>query len=385
MYGFHVYYIEALIVCIIMFLILLYHNAHNLDRQEKQIKFDKSLIAFILYFTADCFWAAITGGVMPKTRPIVLLVLLSLYVFMTAISYTWLEYVMAVEQLPNRNRPLNRFAVLFPFLVSTGALIVNYLLAPQMLINDQLDSTSVYSIYLLATPVIYLIAILFYTLKRACEEDNPVQKRKHLFIGLFPLTTAAGGVVQEVFFPYIPIYCYVDALLLLIFYIQSIEARVSIDPLTKLNNRGQLMRYISQKSNVYQEDRLTVAVMMDINNFKIINDTFGHAEGDHALVIVADALKKVIGQYNMPSFLGRYGGDEFILIIHPEIGSDVDELIRDFRDRVAGEISKYQVQYTLAISAGYAQLDLGNESIQDCIERSDAMLYEDKKRSKVGR
>ena len=385
MYGFHVYYIEALIVCIIMFLILLYHNAHNLDRQEKQIKFDKSLIAFILYFTADCFWAAIAGGVIPKARPIVLLVLLSLYVFMTAISYTWLEYVMAVEQLPNRNRPLNRFAVLFPFLVSTGALIVNYLLAPQMLINDQLDSTSVYSIYLLATPVIYLIAILFYTLKRACEEHNPVQKRKHLFIGLFPLTTVAGGVVQEVFFPYIPIYCYVDALLLLIFYIQSIEARVSIDPLTKLNNRGQLMRYISQKSNVYQEDRLTVAVMMDINNFKIINDTFGHAEGDHALVIVADALKKVIGQYNMPSFLGRYGGDEFILIIHPEIGSDVDELIRDFRDRVAGEISKHQVQYTLAISAGYAQLDLGNESIQDCIERSDAMLYEDKKRSKVGR
>ena len=56
--------------------------------------------------------------------------------------------------------------------------------------------------------------------------------------------------------------------------------QVSTDPLTKLNNRGQLVRYVSQESNLRIEGRQTYIIMMDINYFKKINDTYGHAEGD---------------------------------------------------------------------------------------------------------
>ena len=61
MNGFAVYYIEANIVCIIIFGILLIHNHFNIDRQEKQIRFDYVLITFILYFAADCFLQNMTA------------------------------------------------------------------------------------------------------------------------------------------------------------------------------------------------------------------------------------------------------------------------------------------------------------------------------------
>ena len=78
---------------------------------------------------------------------------------------------------------------------------------------------------------------------------------------------------------------------MLIFYIASMKTQISTDPLTGLNNRGQLANYVAQKSNIYRENRLTIVIMFDINDFKLINDTYGHAEGDRALILVSNALK----------------------------------------------------------------------------------------------
>ncbi len=376
MAGFSFYYIEANIVCVVVFGIMLLHNHFNIDRQEKQIKFDHALLAFTLYFLSDSVWAAIVSNVIPKTRFNAVAVDFLLYLFMTGITYTWLDYVMAYEQAPHRNRPINRFAVVFPFLVSTIALILNYLIAPQALIDDALDTTLVYGLYLVTVPYIYMAAILFYTLRRARAEENPAEKRSHLLVGFFPLITIAGGIVEMWFLPDAPIFCFTAMILMLIFYIQSIERRVSLDPLTGLNNRGQLTRYCAQASNLQIEGRLTVVIMLDIDKFKAINDTYGHAEGDKALLVVSDALKTVVNRHGMPSFLCRYGGDEFIIIIHPTEMGETVRLIAEIRE----EIGRGERAFPLSVSAGYDALKDIHDTIQDCIVRADAKLYEDKKR-----
>ena len=378
MNGFSVYYIGVNILCIIIFGILLIHNLCSLDRQEKQIRFDSVLITFMLYFIADCFWAALVENLIPKTRFNVVANTFLLYLLMGATVYCWLGFVMAYEQVPHRNRPINRFAVIFPFIVSTIALIVHYIVAPQTLINDAQDTLPAFSVYIITVPDIYICAVLFYTIRKAKQEENPVEKRKHLFIGFFPLMVGIGGLVQTVFFPTLPIYCSTCLILMLLFYIQSLELRISLDPLTGLNNRGQLERYISQKSNLYQENRRTVVAMMDIDRFKAINDTYGHAEGDRALVAVADALKKVISNHSMPMFAGRYGGDEFILIMHPHQTEEAETIIREIRE----EFSRYQAACRLAVSVGYDELSGEDDSIQSCIERADKKLYLDKKAMK---
>ena len=379
--GFAVYYIEANIVCVIVFGILLLHNHFNIDRQEKQVKYDHALMAFMLYFLADCFWAAITAEIIPKTRFSVVLDDFMIYLCMAATIYFWLEYVMAYELVPHRNRRINKFAVLFPFLVSTVALVLNYIIAPQMLLDDALDTKMAFSVYLVAVPYIYMAAILFYTIRKARGEENPREKRKHLFIGLFPLMAIAGGLLQMVFFPYIPFFCFSAMILMLLFYIQSIQLRISLDPLTQLNNRGQLASYVAQRSNLYMDDRMTVVVMMDIDGFKSINDTFGHAQGDRALVIVSDALKTAVNNHNTLCFLGRYGGDEFILIHHPAAEAETAGLIDEIRDNI-GQMAG-EMPCPLTVSAGYDALLGGEDTIQSCIERADKKLYLDKEYRKI--
>ena len=100
MRDFVIYYVESNVVCMIVLGLLLVHNRFNIDRQEKQVKFDRVLIVFMLYFLADSFWAAIVAEVIPKTRFTVVADVLAIYVLMVATSYTWLEFVMAVEQAP---------------------------------------------------------------------------------------------------------------------------------------------------------------------------------------------------------------------------------------------------------------------------------------------
>lgn len=375
MTGFAFYYIEANIVCIIVFAILLLHNQFSIDRQEKQIKFDHALVAFMLYFTADCFWAAISAEILPKTRLSVAFNSFLLYLFMTLITYFWLQFVMAFEQAPHRNRPINQFAVAFPFFVATIVLSLHYIIAPYSLIDRELNVLPAFNVYLVAVPYIYMTAILFYTIRKARQTQSPAAKRKHLFVGFFPLMTIIGGLIEMLFLPEVPIFCNASMLLMLVFYIQSLQAKVSLDPLTGLNNRRQLERYCSQRGNLFIPDRKTFAVMMDIDRFKSINDTYGHAEGDKALVQVSGALKAAMGRHNMPSFLCRYGGDEFIMIVHPAAAEEVEALIRDIRD----EVKSRSPEHPLSISAGYDELRGAEDSIEECIERADKKLYQDKK------
>lgn len=134
-------------------------------------------------------------------------------------------------------------------------------------------------------------------------------------------------------------------------------------------------RYISQRANLYQENRLTIVAMMDIDHFKAINDTYGHAEGDKALVAVADALKKAASTHSMPMFAGRYGGDEFILIMHPHQIEETEDIIREIKEA----FSMYQAPYKLSVSVGYDELAGENDLIRDCIKRADQKLYLSKK------
>ena len=91
MSNYFIYYAEANIVCIILFSIMLFRDIFNVDRQEKQIKYDHALVAFMLYFACDIIWAGIIAGVLPKNHLTVLAVNFANYVLMAAITYTWLR------------------------------------------------------------------------------------------------------------------------------------------------------------------------------------------------------------------------------------------------------------------------------------------------------
>ena len=377
-----IFYTESNLVCIVIFGIMLIHDLLNVDRQEKQIKFDTALIVFMLYFISDIIWAGILDGVFPKTSFTVAAANFSNYLLMAGVTYAWLVYVMAVEKVPRRNSAAKKLGIILPFLIATVILVIVYIAAPQVLVNDALEMQPAYYVFLIIVPIINICAVVVYTFRKAMAEKNPVEKKQHLYIGLFPVFLIVGGIVQLVLLPDTPIFCFCCVILMLMMYIQSMEEQISIDPLTKLNNRAQLIRYVSQRSGSFRKDQLTYVIMVDINSFKKVNDTYGHAEGDRALIIVADSLKDISKISSMPMFLGRYGGDEFVLIVHPGREEELELLIRGIRNRIKERCRMLETPYVLSIGVGYDRLGDESDTIQKCIQRADQNMYYDKEHVK---
>lgn len=153
----------------------------------------------------------------------------------------------------------------------------------------------------------------------------------------------------------------------------SIEA--TTDPLSQLYNR----RYISQVAPKSFDAALrygsTLSVMMiDLDDFKIINDTYGHAIGDKVIIQCADTLQKLVRSSDI---LARYGGEEFILIATHTEADEVLSLANRIREtiekKVIPTVKDEELHYTLSIGISHLQED--DESIEQIIQRADKALY----------
>ena len=173
-----------------------------------------------------------------------------------------------------------------------------------------------------------------------------------------------------------------DALRRLVSRISDVEAMASTDQLTRLLNRPACLSVLGveiERSNRYQRP-LTVA-LIDIDRFKRINDTYGHAVGDDLLRHVAQILR---GNVRNVDALGRYGGEEFLLVM-PE--TDLDGGLASAEDlrRVVGrtplslETPRGPIEIRVTISVGVAG-HLGERSldIDGLLREADGALYEAK-------
>jgi diguanylate cyclase (GGDEF)-like protein len=116
-------------------------------------------------------------------------------------------------------------------------------------------------------------------------------------------------------------------------------------------------------------------ILFDLDEFKQVNDTYGHAAGDALLKAFADRLSKATRGSDASA---RYGGDEFLVVLpecKPENVQHVLKRLEGIRVEVEGQT------LLLALSAGWAEL-LSGESGKELLARADTALYSNKKRSK---
>lgn len=92
---------------------------------------------------------------------------------------------------------------------------------------------------------------------------------------------------------------------------QSLVSQANRDPLTKLYNRSYLMRYLETQINIPKGITQTSVLFIDLNNFKCVNDQYGHQMGDHLLRIISNRLQSVVRDDDI---VARYGGDEFVIV-----------------------------------------------------------------------
>jgi diguanylate cyclase (GGDEF)-like protein len=162
----------------------------------------------------------------------------------------------------------------------------------------------------------------------------------------------------------------------LIFARQTLEHRSVHDPLTGLLNRRFIDSFISQNADRSSLDRIAF-IHVDLDRFKEINDTRGHAAGDSVLQTSAARLQAITGPNDL---VARIGGDEFVLVTS---GPDLEETATDLATRIVGTLSRPILidggECRIGASVGVAWQEGQTDDLRQLLVNADIALYEAKK------
>jgi len=163
------------------------------------------------------------------------------------------------------------------------------------------------------------------------------------------------------------------------------ESNALTDPLTGLPNARYLaLRFEEEAARARRTGRPFQVLMLDLDEFKFVNDSFGHKVGDRMLREMARIINTQLREYD---FLARYAGDEFVAIVQELVGSQADDL----RHRIEDSVAKFslhvggQNRARVGISTGTSTFGVDGESLDQLLIAADQAMYRVKSSHKLER
>ncbi|MBO5857149.1 MAG: GGDEF domain-containing protein, partial [Clostridia bacterium] len=225
-------------------------------------------------------------------------------------------------------------------------------------------------------PAVATIAYVVFGIGYVYSNKKRINKYMIMPIALIMTPIFVGMLVQWLL-PGTAIIAMVITISLVGFYATTQSESAYIDRLSGVYNRRYLDDYLTglNENDKYRRIGKTITgIMLDMDKFKQINDTFGHHIGDEAISQVGKILRDNLGKMN---FAARYGGDEFI-IITPMLDSDsIEALMQKLTEAADANNASGEYPYELSFSYGYAQFTVGKEKDSDgFMKRMDDNMYE---------
>lgn len=164
----------------------------------------------------------------------------------------------------------------------------------------------------------------------------------------------------------------------------EVQSLSLVDDLTGLSNRKGFITLASHHVNIARRSGLPFLVgFVDLDDMKYINDTFGHQEGNRALVEVAGTLKDSLRQSDI---LGRFGGDEFVVLIANANEHSAATVRHRIFEKVTDRNARPGRRYALSLSIGLVSSHANNPpSLDELLAAADLKMYEDKREKRASR
>ena len=351
--------------------ILLIGTLYLANRQKAEYDRDMRLLQQMMVTIgianmSDCCVYYLAGSSNIVIKVLVFLSGSGLFLGNVMIGYLWAKFIMVHMNIPFSDIRRNIYRTIG--LISIVLLVINIFYPLVFSVSDGRYQRGFAYIIFLIFAAFYILDSLYLYVKRVKKNGSLKLFPVHIF--LIPVIL---GVVIQAFFVEIAITWTSIAISVAGIMTALKNEIIFTDCLTGLYNLVYLEFLHKRACN--KKDCWVSGIMIDLNGFKQINDNYGHAEGDLALCIVADLLRKSFSEYGVVT---RYAGDEFVIMLNTTDDQLIQKIIKSAKKNFVTENEKNDKPYQLSASMGYAITNLSNETIDDFMNRIDEQMYQDK-------
>lgn len=213
--------------------------------------------------------------------------------------------------------------------------------------------------------------------KNGWEENKSI----NLHLIIFPIGMIAVATIQTLFFG-VSIIWICSMLICTNIYINIQNAEISTDHLTGLYNRRRLDQHLQRRIKAKCKGHLLFAIILDLDEFKSINDNLGHMVGDNALFQTAELLRQSCK--GSDDFIARIGGDGFVIVGERAEFGEIDKLIKNILSHALKYNRSSQSNFNLLLSMGYSVFSK-DDTIDSFLAAADKKMYQNKKERKLER
>ncbi len=373
-------HIEIDVLFFIILFRIAYQSAHNVNQQMSRVLFRYTVYGIMANLLLDVAWLVLDGKTFPGARA---LILASNALFLASgiiIGCIWYLYVLETLGYKITRRLMD--LVMLPgcvfFVLNVASIWTGWIFT---VTEDNYYVRGPLFWLQMAVAIAVLLVSMFHCIIRLLDHRTDVPRTVVVKLICFYIIPVVGTLVSMPFSG-MPGAWTCASVSIILMYIDSQDEEVVRDSLTGLNSRKAVPAVFEEYRRQSGSGSQLYLLMLDLNDFKKINDTFGHPTGDQALRSAARLFSQAVD--GRRAMVARVGGDEFLILAFFSGDGEAEAFRADLDRRFLDYNLEKSLPVPLAVSVGYCACT-PELTLQACMGRADAMLYEEKQRLHAGR
>lgn len=370
-------HIEIDALFLIILFVIAYQSIRNVSQQMSRVLFRWTVYGIMCSLALDIIWMLIDGVKLPGLFTLNKVVNALILASGIVIGCVWYLYVL--ETLGYKITRTLSLCVMAPGFLFTALNLVSMKTGWTFYVSEDnvymrgplfwLQSAAALSV---------LLVSLFHILIRLINKDTRAPRTEVIKLLQFYILPVIG-TVAALPFSGMPGTWTCAAVSIVLIYLDAQDREIVRDSLTGLNNRKMLGQVFADYARQETANAKLYLFMMDLDDFKKINDTLGHPIGDQALKAASKLLIRAVD--GKRAMVARVGGDEFLIMGFFQDDSQADAFCSSIRNSFQEYNAQHQLPYLLAISIGYSRYEKGY-TLDEFISRADEKLYQAKRAGK---
>lgn len=366
-------YVSINLFPIVMLLVIYTNNHKKMLKTPDKRQFDILTLLILALIIVEILSYGLDGATGVGTNAALWIVRMARALMVVRVASEWLVYINCRLELNVSKSHMNRWMkgliginILFMLLVVTTPW--THLLFTVTEDNRYQPGKYYYLPYLVSTVLLIIgMCLIIQNCRRKISGGRRNEGYYLLGCGILALL----GMILQYSFPKRSLGVACLSLIILFIYLNTQNRQITTDELTGLNNRREFDQQIVKRAEQASGSNWGM-FMLDVNDFKRINDNLGHIVGDEALWETADILRRTLGKER--SFLARYGGDEFAVIGEWSNEQEACAAIQVVENEVERFNKEAGKSYKLSFSIGYAMWS-EVDNTEELVEKADSRMY----------